>query len=165
MWVRLSDSMIIDAQPPLPSAGSVLSAVGLRARGDLIDAVPGSAEGIVEIGGRDGAGPQDVLYELTGVAGEAADFEGGMEREGRRHWGAEFVLTVNGSAFQVQFDGAANEVVGGSRVIVRGKLFVVGDYEWEAFPLRDTRAQWLVEDVVILDGGDTMIDLAPMRGA
>lgn len=153
--------MIIDAEPPLPVAGSTLSAVGLRVRGDLKDAVPGVAEGVVAIGVQDGACPQDAQYELTGVAGEAVDYEGGMEQEGRRHWGAEFVLTVNGSAFQVQYDGSAHEVVRGSRVTVRGKLFVVGDYEWEAFALRDTRAHWLVGEVVTLGGGDAMIDLVP----
>ena len=43
---------------------------------------------------------------------------------------------------------------------VTGALELVGEYEWEAFDLTDTRADWLVQRVVTLPTGDLMVDLA-----
>jgi hypothetical protein len=42
---------------------------------------------------------------------------------------------------------------------VRGQLSVVGDYEWDAFQLSDSRADWHVAEVVVLETGDAMIHL------
>jgi hypothetical protein len=160
MWVRLWDSMIVDAAPPLPEVGSVLSSVGIRVRGVPTDAEPGSPDGIVEVQGTGSTGPQHVEYRLTGVASDAREFDADTSREGNRHAGAEFVLTVNGDGFQVQFDGRARDVLPDSRVTVAGNLALVREYEWDAFRLGDSRADWLVGAVVTLDGGDAMLYLA-----
>ena len=93
---------------------------------------------------------------MTGRAGEPriSDADGS-------HGGAEFVLTVGSDRFQVQFDGRAREVSVGTRVTVIGRLAVIGDYEWDAFGLSESRADWLVTGVASADRGDTMLDLAP----
>jgi len=53
----------------------------------------------------------------------------------------------------------------GSRVTVTGRLTVVGEYEWDAFALGESRADWLVKAVAPADNDDTMLDLvAPSNG-
>jgi hypothetical protein len=42
---------------------------------------------------------------------------------------------------------------------------VVGEYEWDAFALGESRADWLVKAVASADDDDTMLDLvAPANG-
>ncbi|TDW74967.1 hypothetical protein EV653_0077 [Kribbella pratensis] len=42
---------------------------------------------------------------------------------------------------------------------------MVGEYEWEAFALSESRADWLVKAVAPADSDDTMLDLvAPSNG-
>jgi hypothetical protein len=97
---------------------------------------------------------------LTGIAEEARDYQaddGGQPR----HAGAEFVLRVDAYRIQVQFDGRATDIRPGSRVTVRGPLELVGEYEWEAFRLVDTRADWYVNEVEPLGRAGAMRDLVP----
>ncbi len=48
---------------------------------------------------------------------------------------------------------------------VTGRLEVVGDYEWDAFGLRESRADWLVKAIAWADDRDIMVDLgAPSNG-
>jgi hypothetical protein len=65
----------------------------------------------------------------------------------------------------VEIDGWARDVPAGSRVTVTGRLEVVGDYEWDAFGLRESRADWLVKAIAWADDRDIMVDLgAPSNG-
>ena len=71
----------------------------------------------------------------------------------------------SGDSFHVMFEGRAAEIVPGARVTVTGTFALVGDYEWDAFRLVDTRDDWLVTRVITADGGDAMLDLAhPVQG-
>jgi hypothetical protein len=161
MWVRLMDWMIADGEPPLPNVGSLLTGVGLRVRGEVTAAPPDSPDGIVEV--QDGH-PHEVMYRLTGRAGEPRDFDVDTG-QGGRHAGAEFVLTVGSDRYQVQTDGWARDVPTGSRVTVTGRLGVVGEYEWDAFALGESRSDWLLKAVAPADDVDTMLDLvAPSNG-
>ena len=49
MWVAVYDWMLADNEPPLPSVGSMLRAVGVRLTGTLAAAEPGAADAIAEI--------------------------------------------------------------------------------------------------------------------
>jgi hypothetical protein len=40
---------------------------------------------------------------------------------------------------------------------------VIADYEWDAFPIDESRADWLVKAVARADDGDAMIDVDPNR--
>jgi hypothetical protein len=44
-------------------------------------------------------------------------------------------------------------------VAVTGRLEVVGDYEWHAFGLSESRGDWLVKAIASAEHGDTMLDL------
>ncbi|TDO60793.1 hypothetical protein EV651_10765 [Kribbella sp. VKM Ac-2571] len=156
MWVRLMHWMIADGEPGLPNVDSLLTGVGLRARGDVTAATPDSPDGIVEA---QGGQPHEVIYRLTGRASEPKDFDVDTGAGGR-HAGAEFVLTVGSDRYQAQSDGWARDVPTGSRVTVTGRLEVVGEYEWDAFELGESRADWLVKAVATPpDGDDIMLDL------
>lgn len=81
MWVRVTGWMSTeptDGELATPTVGSVLAGVGIRACGAVGAARPDSPEGIVAV--RGGA-PHEVLYRLTGRAGEPKDFDAG---EGNR---------------------------------------------------------------------------------
>jgi hypothetical protein len=161
MWVRLMNWMIADGEPTLPNTGSLLTGVGLRLRGEVTAARPDSPDGIVEA--QDGH-PHEVMYRLTGRARAPRDFDVDTG-QGGRHAGAEFVLTVGSDRYQAQTDGWARDVPTGSRVTVTGRLTVVGEYEWDAFALGESRADWLVKAVAPADNDDTMLDLvAPSNG-
>jgi hypothetical protein len=155
MWVAIRDWMLADQEPPLPSIGSVLRSAGVRVSGTVTVAEPDAPDSIATTLD---SSPQFVEYALTGVTGLARDVD--IDAGGpRRRSGAEFVLTVSGFRFQVRFDGSARDVLAASRVVVRGQLSLVADYEWEAFQLADSRADWRVRDVVALDTGGVMVDL------
>jgi len=158
MWVAIREWMLADQEPPLPTVGSVLRSVGVRVSGIVAVAQPDAPDAITEIGTTLDASPQFVEYMLSGAAGPARDVKIHAGRRGRQS-GAELVLTVGELRFQVRFDGSARDVPAGSRVVVRGQLSLVADYEWEAFQLGDSRADWQVRDVVALDAGGAMVDL------
>jgi hypothetical protein len=161
MWVRLMEWMIVDGEPPMPKVGSVPTRAGLRVRRVVTPVQPDSPDGIVEA--RPGH-PHEVIYRLTGRADEPRDFDVDTGA-GTRHAGAEFVLTAGADRYQVATDGWARDVPAGSRVAVTGRLVVVGDYEWDAFGLRESRADWLVKAISWADNGDIMVDLgAPSNG-
>ncbi len=144
MWVYLPEWMVADEEPPSPVAGGVLAKVGLRVRGDLSVAEVDTPDRWVDLGSRD-PDPRYRRYAVTGEAGPVRSVEAGMEREGAQHFGAELVMTVGRARFQVQCGGFAVDVPAGSRVTVRGTVAVIGDYEWNAFDLQDTRTNWRVE--------------------
>ncbi len=153
--------MIVDGEPPMPEVGSVLTRVGLRVRGVVAAVQPDFADGIVEV--RPGH-PHEVIYRLTGRADGPQDFEVDTGA-GIRHAGAGFVLTTGTDRYQVEIDGWARDVPAGSRVTVTGRLEVVGDYEWDAFGLWESRADWLVKAIAWADDRDIMVDLgAPANG-
>lgn len=160
MWVRLAAWMIADREVPTPYVGAVLSGVGVRVFGAVVTAEPDTPDGIVALPG--GAAPYEVLYRLTGRAGEPRNFKA-VSGQGNEHAGAEFVLVIGGESYQVQFDGWAHQVSTGSRVTVTGRASIVGDYEWEAFELTDSRADWVINDVAHGEHGDTMVALATSR--
>jgi hypothetical protein len=155
--------MIMDGKPPLPEAGAVLARVGIRVYGVPSGAEPGSLDSVVVVHGTDKIDPQPTEYRLTGVASEARDVDAGPG--GMTHTLAEFVLAVDDDRYQVQFEGRARAVVPGASVTVTGKLALVGDYEWDAFQLTDTRDDWLVQAVLARGTGDAMLDLVhPAKG-
>jgi len=158
MWVALHDWMLADNEPPLPSVGSMLGSVGVRLTGTVAAAAPSAADAIVEIAATNDPAPWLVEYVVTGTTSEPRDLEVDVHGH-RRRSAAEFVLSVNDHRFQVRFDGSAHDIAPNSRVVVHGKLSVVGGYEWDAFQVTESRADWRVGDVVILDAGGAMIDL------
>lgn len=160
MWVRLMGWMIADEEPPLPAVGSLLADVGLRLRGEVTTAPPNSPDGIFEV---DDAPPQDVMYRLVGQILEPRDFDVDTG-DGGRHAGVEFVLVAGPDRFQVEADGWARDLAVGSRVMAIGHLELVGAYEWDAFELVESRADWLVKAVADANDGDVMLDLAAPSG-
>ena len=155
MWVRLSEYMIVDGEPPMPQVGMVLTGLGLRARGEVTPAPADLPDGIVAIKSDQ---PRDVVYQVTGRIVGPRDFitDGGR---GSVHAGMGFVVHVGDERYQVQSDGWAREMQSVSRVTLRGRFEVVGDYEWDAFGLEDTRSDWLVQTLASGDHGDAMLDL------
>lgn len=161
MWARVMEWMIVDGEPPMPAVGSLLRSVGVRVRGAVIAAEHATPDGAVEVQGTATADQLGRVYAITGVAGDAKDVFVGTGRRHVRHRrvGAEFVLTVGEDRLQVSFDGRGADVTPGSRVTVTGELHLVGEYEWEAFDLIDTRADWTVAAVATLPNGDVIVDL------
>ena len=165
MWVRMAAWMVADREPPLPSAGSLLTDVGLRMRGEVTVASPDTPDGIVEVRG---GLPHETDYRLVGRILEPRDFEmntGTRFRPRRRHAGVEFLLIAGPDRFQVQSDGWAHDLTAESRVAVTGRLELVGEYEWDAFHLDESRSSWVVKTVVPADHDDFMLDVvAPVDG-
>lgn len=163
MWVRIFGWTLADNEPPSPDAGSMLRSVGVRVRGEVSAAESATPDGVAEVPDAAGEDSHRRVYAMTGIAGDAQDVwsDTGRRRERQQHSGAEFVLAVGADRFQAQFDGHASEVLPGSRVTVTGGLELVGGYEWDAFGLGDTRADWIVTKVVALPHGDIAVELAP----
>jgi len=166
MWVRQYEWMIMDSEPPLPEAGTVLRRIGLRMHGVCRSADTGCPDGLVVVGGSQAqTQPQAAKYDLTGIAGAARDIKVTDPKGLGMAALAEFVLAVGDDRFHVMFEGQAAEIVPDARVTVTGTFALVGDYEWDAFRLVDTRDDWLVTRVITADGGDAMLDLAhPVQG-
>ena len=162
VWVRVEDWMLVENEPPRPDAGSLLRAVGVRVRGVVTAADGATPDGVTEVSEADGSDPYQKVYALTGTASDAQDVWTNTTRwrRGSQHAGVEFVLTVGRDRFQVQTEGRASDVVTGSRLTATGSLALVGEYEWDAFELADTRADWLVTKVVDLPRGDIEVELA-----
>lgn len=161
VWVRVEKWMIVDGEQPLPTAGSALRSAGLRVRGAVTGAGNATPDGVVEVQRAAAAGQPGRVYAITGVVGNAKDvFVGtGRPRVRHRRVGAEFLLTVGEDRFHVSFDGRGADVTPDSRVTVTGELELLGEYEWEAFDLIDTRADWRVADVARLPNGDVLVDI------
>lgn len=162
VWVRIADWMTMDEEPPRPVAGGVLHSVGLRVHGQVAPAGDMAGDGIAEVLTESAADQDAPVYALTGAATDGRDIwvgDGRRWRSQSQRAGAEFVLTVGGERFQVQHGGLASDVVESSRVTATGGLELVGGYEWEDFGLVDTRADWLVRQVVELPGGNVLVDL------
>jgi pimeloyl-ACP methyl ester carboxylesterase len=102
--------------------------------------------------------PFEITDGLDNVCGASSDFNVDTGA-GTRHAGAGFVLTIGADRYQVETDGWARDVPAGSRVAVTGRLEIVGDYEWDAFGLSESRVDWLVKAIAGADHGDTMLDL------
>jgi hypothetical protein len=154
--------MIVDGEPPMPEVGSVLTEVGVRVIGEVAPAQPGSRDEVVE---DRAAAPHHVVYRLTGRADHARDTYIGGVKPGGHHAGTEFALTVGATRYQVSTGGHPADVTAGSRVVVTGRLELVGGYEWDAFDLSDTRADWLVKaakPAIWAGRGDALIDLHPL---
>ncbi|WP_017934283.1 hypothetical protein [Nocardioides sp. Iso805N] len=162
MWVRIMEWMLVDDEPPRPAPGSLLRSVGLRVHGVATVADATTPDGLAEVQNSDGAGQPRSVYALTGTADAAQDIwtNIGERQERDQHAGSEFVLTIGADRFQVQIEGPASNVPPDSRVTVTGELRLVGEYEWDAFELTDTRADWVVRSVVALARGDIAVDLS-----
>jgi hypothetical protein len=144
MWVYVETWIVMDGAPEL-ARSEHLRGVGLRADCRSLGPAPTAADGIAELVDPGGPqGPGSHRYELTGVAGHAADV-----RSGRGPAGAEFVITAGDQAFLARIAGPASEVTVGSRVTAQCTLSVVADYEWDAFGLPDLRTDWYVRRLAI----------------
>ena len=155
MWIRLPAWMMADEEPPLPAPGDLLAGLGIRAHGTPATAPGGAVDGIEEVLAL-GVRPQDAEYVLTGTVSNIRDYCAGEGPEGG-HAGAECVLDTGMGRFQVQYAGWARDVDPSSRAQLRSKLTAIGGYEWEAFGLTDTRTDWTVHEVAVLDDGDAMV--------
>ncbi len=148
VWVYMETWIVKDGAAEL-ARGSQLRGVGLRA--DCLSAGPARTvpDGIAELADPRGSQePAGHRYELTGMAGPAADVHAG-DGPGQRHIGSEFVITAGDQAFVARTAGPASMVAAGSRVTVQCALSVVGDYEWDAFGLPDLRSDWYVHRLKI----------------
>jgi hypothetical protein len=182
MWVRLSEWMMVDGEPPLPEVGTVYPNVGVRIGGSWGDAVETDVDGIHEIGDRrrrDGW-PE---YRAIGTASWPRDlYRGTRPAHGlptpadREHVGVEFAIRA-GQVDLVAFvnHGRASQVRDDARVSVQGCLSVIGTFEWDdvplppvgtdwyAFPLPPVRTDWLVRKVRRIADGAALLDLEPVR--
>jgi hypothetical protein len=158
--VRLPDWALVEEQWPVPVAGAVLFDIGIRLRGAVVD-VAGRGEGVVADSGRVvGESFAAVESVVTGRVVHARDFAVD-EGSGPRHAGVELVLSVDDRLMHAQIGGQAGEVEVGSLLSVRGQLCVIGDYEWDAFDLVDTRGSWSVVELRRLLHGDYLVGLLP----
>ncbi len=98
---------------------------------------------------------------MTGSVVTATDYQSDMG-SGPRHAGTDVVLSVNGDLLQCQITGPASDIEIGSDLTVRGRLSHIGDYEWDAFGLLDTRRAWSIEEVQRLPDDDLMLRLRPV---
>ena len=148
MRVYMETWIIKDGAAEL-ARGSHLLGVGLRA--DCLSVGPARTvvDGIAELVGP-GAGqePGSHRYELTGMAGPAADVHA-SDGPGQRHIGSEFVITAGDQAFAARTAEPASMVTAGSRVTAQCTLSVLADYEWDAFGLPDLRSDWYVHRLMI----------------
>ena len=148
MWVYMETWIINDGAAEL-ARGSHLRGVGLRASCLSVGPARTVADGIAELADpRARQEPASHRYELTGMAGPAADVHAG-DGPGRRHTGSEFVITAGDQAFVARAAGPASMVAAGSRVTAQCTLSVVADYEWDAFGLPDLRSDWFVHRLKI----------------
>lgn len=140
-----------------PVAGSVLRRAGVRAQCRSVTPVvdPDGLVGLVP------AAPPATRHELTGAVELARSYRTGEVR-GAKYW-TEFVLVVVdvGRELRVLGDIEATSfgVEPGARVTAVADLFLVADYEWDAFTLPDVRADWRVQHVVDLGGECLHVDL------
>ena len=155
MWVRVADWMIADDEPPLSDVGSILRGVGLRLFAEETSTHPDLPEGIVEVRS---APPGEARYRLVGQVIAPRDVEADFG-SGRQHAGVEFVLDTGAERFQVHAHAGARDVAAGSMVEVVGRFELVGSYEWDAFDLEESRADWLVHEVVVADDDGVMLNL------
>jgi hypothetical protein len=139
----------------------VLPNIGIRLLGSVGRADPLEEEGIVPREESLGTPRVTVEYVVTGSVANARDFEVDMGAD-TQHAGVELVMSVNGRLIQAQVGGRARDVEPGSRLRLRGEFVVIGDYEWEAFDLLDTRASWSVEEMLQLSTGDYLLRLVPV---
>ena len=148
MWVYMETWIIKDGAAEL-ARGSHLRGVGLRASCLSVAPARTVVDGIAELADpRAGQEPASHRYELTGMAGPAADVYAG-DGPGQRHVGSEFVITAGDQAFVALTAGPASMVAVGSRVTAQCTLSVVADYEWDAFGLPDLRSDWYVHRLKI----------------
>lgn len=162
MWVALPDWMVVDGAVPPPRPRTVLTRVGLRIRGDWFDADSAQSDrvSLVPI---DSNAPRRIRYRATGTAGEVTTYEFNTG-SGPQIAGSEFVLRLGAFGLQAQVPPDVPGPIAGSRLTIEGPVAVVGDYEWEAFDLSDTRADWWIRDVVEGPlGDDIMLDVEPVR--
>ncbi|GAA3117395.1 hypothetical protein GCM10010530_44700 [Kribbella aluminosa] len=150
----------VEAEWPEPVQGAVLPNIGIRLLGSVACADPSEEDGIDPREESPGTPRGTVEYVVTGSVARARDFEVDTGAGGQSA-GVELVLTVNGRLIQAQVDGRARDVEPGSRLRLRGEFLVIGDYEWEAFDLVDTRASWSVEEMRQFSTGDYLLRLVP----
>jgi hypothetical protein len=148
MWVYMETWIIKDGAAEL-ARGSHLRGVGLRANCLSVGPARTVVDGIAELADpRARQEPASHRYELTGMAGPAADVHAG-DGPGQRHVGSEFVITAGDQAFVALTAGPASMVAVGSRVTAQCTLSVMADYEWDAFGLPDLRSDWYVHRLKI----------------
>jgi len=124
MWVYMESWIIKDGAAEL-ARGSHLRGVGLRAHCLGVGSARPAADGITELADpRARQEPASHRYELTGMAGPAADVHA-CEGPARRHVGSEFVITAGDQAFVASAAGPASMVAAGSRVTAQCTLSVV----------------------------------------
>lgn len=156
MWVRVPDWMVVEGDVPDPRAGGTLEGAGVRVLGHVTSTKPSESDGVSELR-FDETDPSRAVYRVTGTATDVRGVEVDFGR-GSQPAGIEFVLTNATLDLQVQVKRTV-AIDPGSGVTVEGPMVVIGDYEWGAFELTDTRADWQIHSVVSLSDGDLMLDL------
>ncbi len=139
-----------DGEIPELAPGAWLRSVGLRLAAAGVRAAGGAVDGVVPVGQPDQDGSV-FGYEVTGAAGVPRDVHAAMGQAGTGgaigRVGVEFSLTAGAQAFVVLAPGAAADYHAGDRLSVRGALWVLAGYEWDAFGLPDLRRDWRVNAV------------------
>ncbi|MCA1984736.1 hypothetical protein [Nocardioides nematodiphilus] len=160
MWVRVPDWMLVESGRPRPEVDSLFPSAGVRLHGQITAVDGHTPDGICEVTRFESTERTPVVYALTGTAAAAVDvWTGDEDSNHHQRAGAELVLSVDSDRFQVQFKGSASTVTPNSRLTATGELVLVGDYEWDAFDLTDTRADWRVMRVVDLARGAVLVEL------
>jgi len=155
LWVRvraweLGDQLFV---------GEVLPSQAIRVTGTVEPFHAPVRERISQVDGPH-VDPDAVEYVVTGSVVTATDYQSDTG-SGPHHAGTDVVLSVNGDLMQSQIAGPASDIDIGSALTVRGRLSHIGDYEWDAFGLVDTRRAWAIEEVHRLPDDDLMLRLRP----
>jgi hypothetical protein len=170
VWVYVPTWLVQDGEIPELAAGARLRSVGLRLVAAGLRAAVGAADGVVWVAQPD-QNESAFGYEVTGAAGVPRDVHahtGRPESGGAiTRVGAEFSLTAQEQGFVVLAPGAAADYRAGDRLTVRGALWVVAGYEWDAFGLPDLRRDWRINAVKAEHGSagevTAVLDLNRMR--
>ena len=163
LWARLADWVRVEGDLPQPLQGSVLPHVGIRAYGTVERVSDAVDVGLIAESQPSDTDPRTPVYAVTATVESSRDFEADTG-SGSQHAGLELVLDARRCRLQAQVEGHAHDVEIGSRVTVRGTLFVIGQYEWEAFGLVDTRADWRIEETLTQPDGDYVLRLTRAPG-
>lgn len=162
IWVRLADWVLAEADLAKPMPGAVIGNMGIRVYGALERADDTAEDGLVAESEPSAADPRTPIYRVTGPV-ESSQVLETDKGSGTRHAGLELVISVAGFRLQAQVDGDADDIDIGSRVAVRGTLFVIGQYEWKDFGIVDTRADWNIDQVLDQPEGDYLLRLAVVQ--
>jgi hypothetical protein len=144
IWARLADWVRVEGDLPEPRPGSVLAHKGIRLYGGTVELTDDAGgDGLTAQSYPSDDDPRTPVYVATARVEHVN--------------GLELVLNTGNHRLQAQVDRFAQDVRIGAHVAVQGELFVIGEYEWESFPLVDTRGDWMITDTINQPDGDFLV--------